>query len=385
MRALLETIRGRSTAELGLAVIATLLLTAGYAPRGSPPPRTHTYYIAADEVTWNYAPSGMNQVAGRPFDSVEQPYVEPQRHSVGSTTLKAQYREYTDSTFTTLKPRPVAWAHLGLLGPLLRAQVGDTIRVVFRNNTRFPMSMHPHGVAYDKASEGAGYADSTNSADKNGVPAGGMHVYVWPVPERAGPAKGDPSSILWMYHSHVHEEQDISSGLMGPIIITARGMAKPDGTPRDVDREFVVAFYEVDENASRYLAHNVHAYMKDPAGVHVEPVFAVPQVVPPPDGQFNFKETINGFLYGNGPMLTMRAGERVRWYLMAATGFEIHAPHWHGNTVEIQHMRTDVTALLPMSMVVADMVPDQPGIWQLHCHVSNHARMGMQTRYEVTR
>jgi hypothetical protein len=44
----------------------------------------------------------------------------------------------------------------------------------------------------------------------------------------------------------------------------------------------------------------------------------------------------------------MKTGERVRWYLMATAGFEIHSPHWHGNTVTIRHMRTDVGALLPM-------------------------------------
>jgi len=373
------------TPTLAFAILAALIaMGASTTGRGGAAPRTHRYYVAADEVTWDFAPSGTNQVSGRPFTDIERPFVEAQPHSVGKVTLKAVYQEYTDSTFRTLKPRSPAWEHLGMLGPLLRAAVGDTILVVFRNNTRLPVSMHPHGVLYGKDSEGAAYVDKTAGADKEGVPSGGVHVYVWPVPERAGPASGDASSILWMYHSHVREDQDISSGLMGPIIVGARGMTKSDGTSKDVDREFVVAFYEVDEGASSYLPHNIQAYMKDPTGVHVEAVFGVPAVVPPSEGQFNIKETLNGFMYGNGPMLTMRVGERVRWYLMAATGFEIHSPHWHGNTVEVQHARTDVTALLPMGMLVADMLPDNPGIWLFHCHVSAHLRMGMQTRYEVT-
>ncbi|HYL54530.1 MAG TPA: multicopper oxidase domain-containing protein [Gemmatimonadales bacterium] len=367
-----------------LPILACLLLVGGYAAhRGLPPGRARTYYVAADEVAWDYAPSGSDQIKDRPFDDTQRPFVEAGPHSVGHVAMKAVYREYTDSTFKTLKSRPAAWQHLGLLGPVLRAEVGDTIRVVFRNNTRFAVSMHPHGVLYGKDSEGASYSDNTQSADKDGVPSGGVHLYVWPVPERAGPGGGDPSSILWMYHSHVHEDQDISSGLMGPMIVSARGTTKADGTPKDVDREFVVAFYEVDENASRYLQNNIQTYMKDPAGVHVENVFGVQQVVPPPEGQFNFKETLNGFVYGNGPMPQMRVGDRVRWYLMSATGFEIHSPHWHGNTVEIAHSRTDVAGLLPMGMIVADMVPDNPGIWLFHCHVSNHLKMGMQMRYEV--
>ena len=57
----------------------------------------------------------------------------------------------------------------------------------------------------------------------------------------------------------------------------------------------------------------------------------------------------------------MKVGERVRWYLMATTGFEIHAPHWHGNTVLINGMRTDVTRSCRWEMVTAEIVPDDPG------------------------
>jgi FtsP/CotA-like multicopper oxidase with cupredoxin domain len=36
-----------------------------------------------------------------------------------------------------------------------------------------------------------------------------------------------------------------------------------------------------------------------------------------------------------------------------------------------------------MSMVVADMVPDNVGTWLLHCHVSFHNAAGMAVRYRV--
>jgi len=51
------------------------------------------------------------------------------------------YREYTDGSFTTLKPRPPEERYLGMLGPILRGEVGDTIRVVFKNNASRPYSM----------------------------------------------------------------------------------------------------------------------------------------------------------------------------------------------------------------------------------------------------
>ena len=30
--------------------------------------QTRTYFIAADDVVWDYAPSGINQITGEPFD-----------------------------------------------------------------------------------------------------------------------------------------------------------------------------------------------------------------------------------------------------------------------------------------------------------------------------
>jgi FtsP/CotA-like multicopper oxidase with cupredoxin domain len=46
------------------------------------------------------------------------------------------------------------------MGPLIRGAVGDTIKVVFRNRlSDNTVSIHPHGVWYDKDSEGSPYAD----------------------------------------------------------------------------------------------------------------------------------------------------------------------------------------------------------------------------------
>ncbi len=347
--------------------------------------QTRTYYIAADEVVWDYAPSGMNQAEGRPFDDVERKWMETGPHVIGRKVKKAAYREYTDASFSTLKPRPAEWEHLGLLGPLVRAEVGDTIHVVFRNNAKFPASVHPHGVFYNKDSEGAHYSDGTSGKDKadDGVPTGGTHTYVWPVPERAGPSDREGSSAFWMYHSHVDEIRDVASGLIGPMIITRRGMARPDRSPSDVDREIVAGFVEIDENHSWYLEDNIKTYATDPKGVKVTAgPFA--SIIAAPDFDTYFRETINGYSFSHTPGMTMNVGERVRWYLMASTNFEIHAPHWHGNVVTSNHMRTDVGTLLPMGMMVADMMPDNPGKWFFHCHVANHLRMGMQATYTVT-
>ena len=69
----------------------------------------------------------------------------------------------------------------------------------------------------------------------------------------------DGSSVMWMYHSHVDEVRDINTGLFGPMIITARDKARPDGSPKDVDREIVASFMQVEENFSWLARENLHA------------------------------------------------------------------------------------------------------------------------------
>jgi hephaestin len=49
---------------------------------------------------------------------------------------KALFFQYTDVTFTTRVNRSEEDAYLGFTGPLMRARVGDSIRVVFVNKLR---------------------------------------------------------------------------------------------------------------------------------------------------------------------------------------------------------------------------------------------------------
>ncbi len=75
----------------------------------------------------------------------------------------------------------------------------------------------------------------------------------------------------------------------------------------------------------------------------------------------------------------------MRWYVFAASGFDdSHTPHWHGNTVLVHGTRKDVVDLGgPLTMVTADMVPDDIGTWLYHCHMDLHAALGMSARYRV--
>ncbi len=327
---------------------------------------TRTYCVAAEEVDWDYAPSGTEQMMGHDFNYDQNVFVAPGDNRIGSIYHKSRFVGYLDADFTM--PDSGADPSNGIFGPVLRAEVGDTIEVFFRNNTTKPAPIHPHGVFYDKDSEGSMTNDGTTGADRadDAVPLGGSHTYVRKVPERAGPGPADPSSIIWLYHSHVDEVRETNTGLFGPIVITARGMANPDGSPTDVDVEAFSMFTVMDENQCLFLDDMVSALALSPYEDH--------------EGfeESNLMHAVNGFVYGNMPMPQMKVGERVRWYIMSlGTEVDLHSPRWHGNTVLVGGHRKDMVELLPASTLVAIMVPDNPGIWMYHCHVNDHIAAGM--------
>lgn len=297
---------------------------------------TRTYYIAAEDVTWDYAPSGRDLLGGR---AIPAPWA-------GHTQWKkTRYIEYTDDTFTKPKPQP-PW--LGILGPIIRAEVGDEIVVHFLNRSRNPHDIHPHGLRYDKDNEGAFYLPWGRGArlSKNRD-----FTYHWYADAGSGPGPGQPSSVVWWYHPHIDEPSETNAGLLGPIIITAKGMAKPDGSPKDVDREFVAAYMIFDELAGKN------------------------------EGQFH---AINGYIFGNLVGLTMKQGEKVRWYVMGmGNEKDIHTPHWHGKTLTDGRRHLDVVELLPASTIAVDMIADNPGTWLFHCQVSDHMEAGMMTSFTI--
>ena len=373
-------------------LVLPLFVVLAAATTDAPAGHVRTYYIAADEVVWNYAPASYNQLMGMPYGKIERAYAVHSTNQIGPKYWKAIYREYTDATFRHLKPRPADQQYLGLLGPIIHAEVGDTIKVVFKNNATHPYSIHPHGVLYTKANEGSGYSDGSNGDSMRGgsVAPGHTYTYTWQVPERAGPGPEDPSSVVWFYHSHTQDQRDVESGLVGAMIVTKHGMARPDGTPNDVDREFITDFEIFNENQSWYLDRNMKAFVpKLGAKAKLE---ALPFDEDGGNASLtghgfvdgNFKDSINGFIYAEGPRMVMHRGERVRWYVLSlGNGFNIHVPHWHGNTVVFQGHRTDVLDIGAAQMLEADMVPDNPGVWLYHCHFSDHMAGGMGALYQV--
>ena len=139
---------------------------------------TRTYYIAAVNTEWNYVGTAtdaltVDQCSQQPLDSSGLKTITADgTNRIGATYTKALYREYTDATFSTMKTdghMGGSNGHLGLLGPVIRAEVGDTVVVHYKNMANFSNSLHPHGVHYTKANEGAPYNDGTSGYKPDAV------------------------------------------------------------------------------------------------------------------------------------------------------------------------------------------------------------------------
>ena len=314
---------------------------------------TREYWIAAEKVEWNYAPSGENLI--RPNMGLDV---------WGKALVYEKYRyfQYTDASYTTQVEQPV-W--MGILGPQLHVVEGDSVRVHFLNRADKPLSIHVHGLQYDEENEGADMKGSGAA-----VPPGGTFTYHWEADSDAAPGPNDPSSIVWLYHSHVDAVTEVYDGLIGTIVVTKKGMerSEDDPRPKDIDKAFTTLFLIFNENDRTIVESGKSAEYDSPEEAE----------------EGNLKHAINGYIFGNLQGLEVQQGDRVRWYLIGlGTEVDMHTAHWHGQTVLNAGKRTDVVDLRPGSMVTVDMTAKTPGNWLYHCHVADHITAGMNTRWRV--
>nr|XP_048289744.1 ferroxidase HEPHL1 [Myodes glareolus] len=338
---------------------------------------TRTYYIGVVEEYWNYVPQGKDVITGKSFseDKLATLFLERGPNRIGGIYKKAVYRHYTDGSYSTEIPKP-PW--LGFLGPILRAEVGDVIVIHLKNFASRPYSLHPHGVFYNKDSEGALYPDGTSGKNKDDdmVPPGQNYTYVWPVREEYAPAPADANCLTWVYHSHIDAPKDICSGLIGPLLVCKEGVLnRYSGMRTDVDREFVIMFTLVDENQSWYLDENIRHFCTEPNSVDkTDAVFQ----------RSNKMHALNGFLFGNFPEPEMCVGESVSWHLFGmGNEIDIHSIYFYGNTFITRGHRADVVNLFPATFLTTEMIVENPGKWMITCQVSDHLQAGMLGQYDV--
>ena len=78
-----------------------------------------------------------------------RPYTTNGPKRIGHKYKKAMFQEYTDATFATKKERKTDYdKHLGIMGPVIKAEVGDTVEVLFKNMASREYSVHSDGLFY---------------------------------------------------------------------------------------------------------------------------------------------------------------------------------------------------------------------------------------------
>ncbi|MEQ2171690.1 hypothetical protein GOODEAATRI_013344 [Goodea atripinnis] len=206
-------------------------------------PDVKTYFIAAEEVKWDYAGYGQRRQE------------KSQQNMRETEFTKVVFRGYLDVSFSTPDLRGEIDEHLGILGPVIKAEVGQTIMIVFKNNANRPYSLHPNGVSYTKQFEGLSYEDGSKYWYKydNEVQPNTSYTYIWKIDPMVGPAPGESECRTWAYYSGVNPERDIHTGLIGPLLVCREGTLKNKSLNT---REFVLLFMTFDESQSWYYAQN---------------------------------------------------------------------------------------------------------------------------------
>ncbi|XP_048397435.1 coagulation factor V [Stegostoma tigrinum] len=321
------------------------------------------YFIAAEEILWDYT--------GNTIHSAEQ---------TNTLYKKVIFRRYTDALFRERYDHGERYDHLGILGPVIRAEVNDVIKVLFKNLASRPYSIHAHGVSYEKSSEGVKYEDYSTDwfRSDDAVPPNSTYTYVWNVPPRSAPTSYDSVCKAWVYYSSVDYVKDINSGLIGPLLICKKGTLNTfNEIPNDA-REFVLLFNTFDETKSWYLNENENRLCKESCEIS--------------KSNSNFKQhstfhAINGFVNASLRGLVIYEKEQVRWYLINMGGSDdAHTVRFHSQTFierrESEH-RLGIYNLYPGAFRTIEMQISKPGTWLLDCENGMHYKGGMRAHLLV--
>jgi FtsP/CotA-like multicopper oxidase with cupredoxin domain len=278
---------------------------------------TREYWIAAEERPWNIVPTHRDQMMAAPVKD-------------GKTTFNAYgYRPYSANFGHPIAPASVP-------GPLIEAEVGDTVVVHFRNKLKAPVTMHPHGIFYANEMDGTYKGKWT---DPGGfVQTDRTFTYVWECHEG--------TEGTWLYHDHgPMDPLPVFKGLHGPLVIRKPGEARPAS-------EFFLAFHTWDPSIT---------------------------------GLKGIYYCINGKAYaGNTPTLESKVGQRVAFHVYGVDNF-FHTFHVHGHRwTEPDGTIVDNKTFGPADSFRVEFTEDNPGRWFYHCHVFQHLHQGMNGWYLVS-
>ncbi|CAG5865387.1 unnamed protein product [Menidia menidia] len=325
-----------------------------------------TYYIAAEEVIWNYSPNTPEHVD----EDFHHQYLRQSSTRIGQRYKKAVFTRYKDESFTEKLEDKQRKNELGILGPVIRAQVRDIIKIVFKNMASRPYSIYPHGLMIEKSQEGVNYPEGGNQS--HSVQPGETYTYEWKVLTEDEPLHHDSQCLTRMYHSAVDIPRDIASGLIGPILICKKESLNTRNVQLRADKEQHAMFAVFDENRSWYLEDNIRQYCDRSKVRRDDPEFY----------KSNVMHTINGYSFESGPLLGFCNGEVPTWHVSSVGAQNyIQTVTFYGHPFELNERTEDFLALYPMSGETITMYMDNIGIWLLASLNTHETTKGMRVKF----
>ncbi|KAM9740952.1 coagulation factor VIII [Menidia menidia] len=336
--------------------------------------RPRHYYIAAEEITWDYGIRMPHQL------------IKPREMRRGMRKFLPQYkkvvfRHYLDKDFQHPVGRGELEEHLGIMGPFIRTEINDLLTVIFKNNANRPYSFHLHGV-YDR-SQGAGIAQTSSYSAPPGVPGepvppGEARTYNWRITKKQGPSDPEFDCKTGAYYSTVDQEKDLHSGLIGPLVICKSGKLQSRQNNQKGIQEFSLLFHTFDETKSWYLEENLQRYCAPPCQANTED---------PWYHTSNRFAAINGYVAETLPGLVVAQHQPVRWHLLnVGSDKEYHAVHFHGLPFTVhakQEHRMGVFNLFPGVYGTVEMRPPTVGTWLVECTIGDYQLAGMRAKLLV--
>uniref|UniRef100_A0A8C2WSE7 Coagulation factor VIII, procoagulant component n=1 Tax=Cyclopterus lumpus TaxID=8103 RepID=A0A8C2WSE7_CYCLU len=336
--------------------------------------RYRHYYIAAEEISWDYGIRKPHQ------------FIKPREMRRGMRKFLPEYkkvvfRAYADEHFLVPLVRGEQQEHLGIMGPFIRAEINDVLTVVFKNKASRPYSFHLQGV-YD-LSQGAGFDKTHSPSAPSGVPGepvapGKTQTYNWSVTRKQGPTDTEFDCKTGSYYSTVDKEKDLHSGLIGPLVICKSGTLRTRQNTQPNVQEFALLFHTFDETKSWYLEESLRRHCAPPCQANTEdPWYHIS----------NKFAAINGYVAETLPGLLVAQHQLIRWHLLnVGSDGEYHAVQFHGLPFTVHNEkehRMGVYNLFPGVFGMVEMRPSTIGTWLVECTIGDYQLAGMRAKLLV--
>ncbi|XP_018432457.1 PREDICTED: coagulation factor VIII [Nanorana parkeri] len=306
-----------------------------------------TYFIAAEEVIWDYG-------GGR------SPYfIKDGRHVPHGfpSYKKVVFREYLDSSFTEPAIRGERDAHLGLLGPCIQAEVNDEILIQFKNMASRPFSFYSNVLAVQWKEE-------------DSVPPQHTRTYIGKVSSQFGPS-GSEECRTWFYTSNGHMYKDFHSGLLGPLLVCRPNVLKRSTVHQISMEDFSLVFMETDETKSWYFRENWQRHCPSACAFQGSVLSSCPPACIVPSASEDLQHdhifhAINGYVGNSLPGLVLPVDRKIRWHLLNIGRADVLPVQFHGNILK-QGSQKDhpcsVVNLYPGVGVTLEMTAQTSGLW----------------------